>query len=293
MATETVSEHATDDRPCATPPATVEDVRRFWDANPLWAGASQYDVGTREFFDEHSRVVIDDCFAGRFDERTIPAPDKRRRVLDLGCGPGFWTVELGRRGCQNIVAADLTPRAVELARQRCKHFAITADFRLENAESLSFPDASFSHVNCQGVIHHTPNTEACVQEIARVLEFGGTASISVYYRNVIIRTWPVLGWAGNLASLAGAKLRGRGRENLYCIRDVVDLVRRFDGAENPIGRAFTRGQFLAMLEPHFRVEQTYLHFFPARSLPIRIPQRIHRALDHCAGFMIYASLQKR
>lgn len=275
------------------PPVAIDDVRRFWNANPLWSGDSRYDVGSREFFNEHRRVVIDDCMAGRFDERTMPASDHSRRVLDLGCGPGFWTVELARWGCREIVAADLTPKALELARRRCKLFGVDADFSLQNAESLTFADASFSHVNCQGVIHHTPQTDSCAQEIARVLEPGGTASISVYYRNVFIRTWPYLNWVGKLAALAGAKLRGRGRETLYKTGDVDDLVRRFDGAENPIGKAYSRRQFIAMLGPHFDVKETYLHFFPARSLPFRLPNMAHRALDRRAGFMIYATLEKR
>ncbi len=51
-------------------PITLEDVRNFRENNPLYAGEAKYDVGSREFFEEHRRTVIDDCFAGEFDERT-------------------------------------------------------------------------------------------------------------------------------------------------------------------------------------------------------------------------------
>src|SRR4051794_13193419 len=118
--------------------ASIEQVREFWEKNPLWQGESAYESGTKEFFDEHQRVVISDCLAGRFDERVVPRPDRRRRVLDLGCGPGFWTVELGRRGCSDIVAADLTEYALELARKRCEHYGIRANFSRQNAERLTF-----------------------------------------------------------------------------------------------------------------------------------------------------------
>src|SRR5688572_11702095 len=73
---------------------TIDDVRSFWESKPLWTGESGHAAGTREFFEEHRRVVIEDAFAGQLDPRVLPGPGHRTRVLDLGCGPGFWTVEL-------------------------------------------------------------------------------------------------------------------------------------------------------------------------------------------------------
>ena len=75
--------------------------------------------------------------------------------------------------------------------------------------------------------------------------------------------------------------------------DTNEIVRLFDGAENPIGKAYSQKEFKAMLEPYFTIEQTFLHFFPARSLPIPVPKVLHRALDGTLGFMIYAFLTKK
>lgn len=36
----------------------------------------------------------------------------------------------------------------------------------------------------------------------------------------------------------------------------------------------------------------YLHFFPARALPFKIPSVLHRRLDRKLGFMIYATVRK-
>ncbi len=271
---------------------TLEDVREFWERNPLWSGESKYPAGTREFFEEHRAVYIDDCLAGSFDERVVPALPNRRKVLDLGCGPGFWTVELALRGCSDITAADITEQALALTERRCENYGIAVHLSRENAEVLSFPDGTFSHVNCQGVIHHTPNTEACVREIARVLEDSGTACISVYYRNAVLRNWRLLRWVGSLLSRFGAKLQGRGREHIYTVGDVDEIVRLYDGSENPIGKAYSREAFEAMLTPYFHVEEIFLHGFPARTLPFRLPRSVHRLLDRTAGFMIYANVKK-
>jgi SAM-dependent methyltransferase len=214
-------------------------------------------------------------------------------VLDLGCGPGFWTVELARRGIKNLVAADLTELALVLTRHRCEVYGVRVDLRQENAEAMNFTDCTFSHVNCQGVIHHTPNPEAGVKEIARVLAAGGTAIISVYYRNPLLRMWPALRPIGRLLATLGVGLSGRGREAILKAATSAELVRLYDGSENPIGRAYGKAEFSAMLEPYFRLDEIFLHFFPARALPFSIPRAIHRLLNRWLGFVICARVTKR
>jgi len=272
---------------------TIDAVREFWEKNPLWEGECTQAPGSREFFEMHRRVVVDDCYAGRFDERLLPLPDEWDHVLDLGCGTGFWTVELLLRGCPRVTAADLTERALELTRKRCDIYGVQAEFSRQNAERMTFEDGAFSHVNCQGVIHHTPDTQACVREIARVLRPGGTASVSVYYLNHILRQWRFLSWTGKFLGAMGGRLYGRGRDGLFYQDDVGELVRLYDGKDNPVGKCYSRERFLSMLLPYFQVKETFLHFFPARALPVRIPAPLHRALDRHVGFMIYAILAKR
>ena len=273
---------------------TIEEVRDFWENNPLWTGESAHETGSRDFFEEHAKVYIDDCFAGKFDEKTIPKVPPEAKVLDLGCGPGFWVIQLAQRGGRNLVAADLTENALQLARKRVEAYGCSGvEFSRQNAEQLTFATNSFDHVNCQGVIHHTPNTEQCVAEIARVIKPGGTACISVYYKNFLLRNWKLLSWMGKIVNKVGGGLKGRGRENIYATTDTNEIVRLFDGVENPIGKAYSQKEFKAMLEPYFTSEQTFLHFFPARSLPIPLPKVLHRVLDGTLGFMIYAFLTKK
>lgn len=276
-------------------PDLLGSVRAFWGSHPLWTGESAHPAGSAAFFEEHRRVYIDDCFAGRFDLRFLPPPRKggqAMKVLDLGCGIGFWTTEFAMRGLGDLIAADLTPQALEMTSRRLEVYGVRAAVQEENAEALSFADGSIDHVNCQGVIHHTPHTERAVAEIARVLRPGGTASISVYYRNPILRLWPWLRWLGVPLAKLGGGLRGRGREQIFLERDVDKIVRLYDGAGNPIGKSYARAQFVSMLEQHLVVDETYLHFFPARALPFRLPRAWHRWLDKHLGFMIYASVHK-
>lgn len=272
--------------------ATVEDVKRFWEENPLWTGESRFEPGSIEFFEEHRQVYLNDCFAGEWDDRFDPPLENRDKVLDLGCGPGFWTIELSERGCKQLVAADLTCNALELTSKRCELYKVEADYSEQNAESLSFADASFSHVNCQGVIHHTPSTEKSIAEIARVIKPGGTACISVYHKNIFLKLWPVFKPFAKILYKFGAGLKGRGREGIFAEKDAQEIVRLYDGIDNPIGKAYSKKEFSKMLQPHFEIEQMYLHFFPARSMPFLVPKKLHKFLDAKLGFMIYANLRK-
>jgi len=48
----------------------------------------------------------------------LPADLRGQRVLDAGCGTGSFALELARRGAQ-VLAIDLSPQLVDVARERC------------------------------------------------------------------------------------------------------------------------------------------------------------------------------
>lgn len=116
----------------------IDAVRNFWDTNPLWTGEATAQPGTREFFEEHRRVYYQDCFAGALDPRIFKQAERSSRVLDLGCGIGFWLVEFWERGFHNLSGADLSPRSLEIAKTRCAVYGITPELSVHNAEDTGF-----------------------------------------------------------------------------------------------------------------------------------------------------------
>jgi 2-polyprenyl-3-methyl-5-hydroxy-6-metoxy-1,4-benzoquinol methylase len=270
-----------------------DEIRSFWEQNPLFTGETDLEPGSRAFFERHEAVYRDDVFAGEgFPDHFFPfAPGAA--VLDVGCGPGIWTRELARRG-YTVTAVDLTERAVELTRRSLGLFGLKGEVRQGDAENLPFPDASFDGVVSHGVIHHTPDTARCVREIGRVLKPGQLAVVSVYHRNLILRR-PTLTRLANAIAGRFVALPGRGRERLLSSADPDEIVRLYDGSSNPLGKAYIKAEFDGMFEAAgMAVEERHLFYIPARAFgPLKaLITPMQAALARRFGLM-YAVVARR
>jgi SAM-dependent methyltransferase len=93
-----------------------------------------------------------------------------RAVLDLGCGPGYFSDALERAGAR-VVSTDLA-----VAPMRGSHRLRRP--LVSDGTRLAFPGATFDGVFCSNVLEHTPDPPGIFDEIARVLRPGGWAYVS-------------------------------------------------------------------------------------------------------------------
>ena len=86
-----------------------------------------------------------------------------RRVLDAGCGTGALAVEAARRGAQ-VVAVDLSPQLVDLARRRIDALADGAQLlqriELRSGDMLDPALGSFDHVVAMDSLIHYSMADA-------------------------------------------------------------------------------------------------------------------------------------
>jgi len=113
-----------------------------------------------------------------------------KRVLELGCGPGDYTIMLARRGAQ-VTALDIAPASLEITRKRAQANRVGSAIQLAwmAAETLGFPDGVFDWVIGLGLLHHV-DPAALAPELRRVLRPGGRA----LFREPL-GTNPMLGFA--------------------------------------------------------------------------------------------------
>jgi arsenite methyltransferase len=100
------------------------------------------------------------------------------RVLDAGCGPGFYCAEIaeevGPEG--SVVGVDSSAPMLALAERRC---AGRAHVALREGDVLSLPveDASADAAICVQVLEYVADATAALEEIRRCLRPGGRALV--------------------------------------------------------------------------------------------------------------------
>ena len=103
------------------------------------------------------------------------------RVLEVGCGPGVYTVQAARRLGPDgrLIAVDLQPRMVERAAERLRESGLdNVEFHDSDAHHLPLEDASVDRAFLVGVLPEIPDPQGALGELHRVLRPHGTLSIS-------------------------------------------------------------------------------------------------------------------
>ncbi|MGN0034464.1 MAG: class I SAM-dependent methyltransferase [Coriobacteriales bacterium] len=95
------------------------------------------------------------------------------RVLDVGTGPGFFSLLLAQHGC-SVDAIDLSPEMLLRARHTTAAIADRARLHLMDAQKLVFPDDTFDVVVSRNLTWTLPDPQQAYREWSRVLRPGGT-----------------------------------------------------------------------------------------------------------------------
>jgi len=120
----------------------------------------------RAFVQRHHEAAMMEKLGGRCEGQ---------KVLEIGCGRGVGTeVIFERFGAQEVHAFDIDPNMIDKAEKRLGRFS-SDRLRLfvGDAEKIDADDQSYDAVFDFGIIHHCPNWQKAVSEVARVLRPNG------------------------------------------------------------------------------------------------------------------------
>ena len=143
--------------------------------DPKQANLLYHDAAARSY---------DDKWAISFDQRSIRyvreraermLPGRRYgRVLELGCGTGFFILNLWQAGfADRPHGCDLSPGMLAACAENARRIGCDIGLETGDAEALPFPDGSFDLVVGHAFLHHLPQPAAALREAHRVLVPGG------------------------------------------------------------------------------------------------------------------------
>ncbi|MEM6954062.1 MAG: methyltransferase domain-containing protein [Myxococcota bacterium] len=162
------------------------------------------------------------------------------RILDLGSGPGFASIPLGRRVREGgeVVAVDGSKRALEVLNARAGENVTTVHTRIEDYDT---PASTFDGVFARWVCCFLTDPEAVIRRAADWLKPGGTFALMDYFQydalalappvpimptitSAVQRSWAASGGDLTVGGRLPALCEGAGLE-VIDVRPVVHCAR--------------------------------------------------------------------
>ena len=170
-----------------------------------------------------------------FVRRVRPRPGEA--ILDMAGGTGDVAFRMARRGA-SVTVADINPEMLEVGKSRAGRRRVEGlSWAVENAEALSFADASFDAYTIAFGIRNVTHIDQALAEAHRVLKTGGR----FYCLEFSTTNWPGFRALYDRYSMHVVPRIGRavaGDEDSY--RYLVESIRRFPTTpafESMIGKA--------------------------------------------------------
>ena len=207
-----------------------------------------YDEDVEREWERLERHPFEFALTCRFLDRYLHPGD---RVLDIGGGPGRYSLHLAQRGCQ-VTLLDLSSGNTAFAAQKAREQGLSLSVVTGDAREASrLVEGTFDHVLLMGPLYHLTekaDREQCLREALSLLREGGTLSMSFI----------------NLPSGLIYALREEPEQLLWQKPDDLRYLQNLREGEDYQGQAFTWAYFtqpesIRSFMEEFPLE--ILHFF--------------------------------
>jgi demethylmenaquinone methyltransferase/2-methoxy-6-polyprenyl-1,4-benzoquinol methylase len=180
----------------------------------------------------------------RFVNRVKPRPGEE--ILDMAGGTGDIAFRMARRGAR-VKVADINADMLGVGEERAKQRGVPGlTWKVENAEALTFSDASFDGYTVVFGIRNVTDIPAALREAHRVLKRGGR----FYCMEFSTSEWPGFStlyekWASNAIPRIGKAVAGDEASYRY----LVESIRRFPRPKAFLAMMTEAGFIRANAEP--------------------------------------------
>jgi ubiquinone/menaquinone biosynthesis C-methylase UbiE len=196
---------------------SVDEFEKMYEGYGDWDSISEWDE-KRGIPREASEYKYDRV-KGRIVD--MMEPKRGQSILDLGCGNGYFLLEIQRRFSPQV--ADLTCLGMDASKHNVMNFEAKLQSQqttnvypvLGTGERLPFESNSIDVVVSSEVLEHIGDKEAAIREVHRVLAPGGTFLFTTPSASAL-RNWDIALWPLRMIRrLSQFRLRRRGEEGSY------------------------------------------------------------------------------
>ena len=128
-----------------------------------------YDKNTREHRLEEMRGYADEAKRHLQDNAS---------VLEVAPGPGYFSIELAKKGNYKITGMDISADFVEIGKTNAARENVTVNFMQGNVSQMPFADKAFDFIFCSAAFKNFKEPVRALREMHRVLKEGGIALIA-------------------------------------------------------------------------------------------------------------------
>lgn len=142
-------------------PAVKGRIARYWDSR----SESFKEQRDAELHSEQHQLWEQELLSHLPQDRSL-------RILDVGCGCGFFTLMLAEHG-HRVTGIDLTGSMIRKGRELAQEYGVAADLRVMDAEHPDFSDDTFDAIVTRNLTWTLPHPAEAYEEWIRVLKPGG------------------------------------------------------------------------------------------------------------------------
>lgn len=135
---------------------------------------TNYWTRRSDSFKEQRKAELHSPMAKRWKKEIFDRlPDKKGlKILDVGCGAGFFSILLAKEGHQ-VTGVDLTPDMIKYSIELAREEGADCRFFVMDAEKLDFEEESFDVIISRNLTWTLPNAHTAYKEWMRVLKKDG------------------------------------------------------------------------------------------------------------------------
>ena len=96
-------------------------------------------------------------------------PVEGKSVVDIGCGPGHYSIRLAEMGARSILGLDFAPGMIEIANENAAHAGVESRCQFVYGDFLQYPfNCTFDYAVVMGFMDYVERPAKVIENVLRV-----------------------------------------------------------------------------------------------------------------------------